>query len=129
MLGKLFIHYKKSDHEYKDNPFAEFRNPTTKACLNANQYLRLYGKNNAFDGMFLKDDRTRLFGGWARTEHPRYKYDVVEYYKDLKTYLDEMEINIKQDPVINNFVRMFTLICGKASENDKLVAIKPNKIE
>lgn len=60
--------------------------------------------------MFKKDDRKRLYGG-KRNHHPRYNYDVVKYYEDIKSYIEEMKTTIKGDIVIKNFVKMFTLIC------------------
>jgi hypothetical protein len=67
--------------------------------------------------MFKKDDRTRLFGG-AKADHKRFNYDLSTYFKDIKNYIDEMKTSIKNDIVIKNFVKMFTLICSKITQSD-----------
>lgn len=61
------------------------------------------------------DDRSRLIGG-KLSDPALYEYDITAYYEELAKHLDESKKRIKNDNVVENFVRIFSLVCDKSSE-------------
>jgi len=103
MLDKLMLHSRTQQEPEK------LREGILEQCMNVNQYLSIYGKQNPFNSVYRQ--RNKLLGQGAHFK-PRslYRYDLGEYYKAITAYLDGIEKEIAQDDNIENFAKLFTHI-------------------
>lgn len=77
----------------------------------------MFSTSSIFNGIFKRDNRKKLFGG-ARIPNPKlYEYDIEGYYTELTTYIEDMKKKINEDTTINNFVKIFSLVCKGIHQN------------
>lgn len=77
MLDKLMLHTRTS------KPAHEMADSVVQKCLNVNQYLSLYGKQNPFNSVYRQ--RNKLLGsGAVFKEKGLYKYDLAGYYTAIE---------------------------------------------